>query len=520
VHPDAAGGPPEGPPEGPPDARSEDHPGAGRAVPVREPFSTRPVLAVAAGLLVVLLALAQRWGWHRDELYFRLLDPAWGYVDQPPLLPFLVRTLAGVVDEPWAVRLPAAALAAASLVVLALVARELGGGRAAQVLAAVAAATGTLTLLPGHVMLTTSVDLVVWPLVCLFVLRAVLRREPRWWVWAGVVVGLGTWNKLLLAMLLVSLAAGLLVTGRGRALLDRGVMAGGAVAAVLAAPNLVYQATHGWPQLAMGAALAENNADEVRVMTFVFLVIGFGPPLVAVWGAALVALWRRPQWRDARFLGAALPVLVLLTVVAGSQPYYPSGLLAVLVAAGCVPVAGLVARSRGWRVALTAGLVLNAAVSALVALPVLPLGVLGRTPVPGLNQVAADQVGWPRYVEQVAGVWGGLDEQDRAEAVLLASNYGEAGALNRFGPAHGLPAAYSGHNALGDRPRPADTTSVVVVVGGQLRTLEPLFARCEVRARLDNDLDVDNEEQGVPVAVCRDPELPWPQLWERVRHLD
>ncbi len=486
---------------------------------VRHRFATRAVLAVAVALLVVLAATAQGYGWHRDELYFRMLAPSWGYVDQPPLVPALVRTLGGLVDEPWLVRLPAAACAAASLVVLALVARELGGGRRAQVLAAVAVAGGTTTLLFGHVLLTSSIDLLVWPLTCLLVLRAVLRDEQRWWLWTGLVVGLSTWNKWLVVLLLVSLAVGLLLTGRGRVLLSRGVVAGGLLAAVLALPNLAFQASNGWPQLAMGAALAENNADEVRVMTWVFLVIGLGPPLVAVWGAALVQLWRRPAWQEARFLGVALPALVLLTLLAGSQPYYPTGLLAVLVAVGCVPVAELAGRSRTWRRALAAALVLNTAVSAVVALPLLPLGLLGRTPVPGLNQVAADQVGWPRYVEQVAGAWASIPDAERAGAVLLASNYGEAGALARFGPAQGLPAPFSGHNALGDAAPPSDT-SVVLLVGDQLTGLEPSFASCEVVARLDNGVGVDSEEQGVPVAVCRDPSVPWSELWDRVRHLD
>ena len=487
---------------------------------LRHPTAWRPVLVVAATLLAVLVATSQRYGWHRDELYFRALDPAWGYLDQPPLVPFVVRTLSGVVDEPWLVRLPAALCAAASVVVLALVARELGGAVRAQVLAALAVAGGTVTLLFGHVLLTSSLDLVVWPLVCLLVLRAVLREEQRWWVWTGLVVGLSTWNKLLVAMLLVALAVGLVTTGRGRVLLGRGVAAGGLLAALLAAPNLVYQATHGWPQLAMGAALAQGNADEVRVMTWVFLLIAMGPPLVGLWGAALVQLWRRPDWRPARFLGVALPVLVVLTLLAGSQPYYPSGLLAVLVAAGCVPAADLTVRSRGWRVAVAAGLALNTAVSAVVALPLLPLGVLGRTPVPAMNQVAADQVGWPAYTEQVARVWAGLPEGDRADAVVLTSNYGEAGAIDRFGPALGLPAPYSGHNALGDAGPPPATTSVVVVVGDQLAALESSFASCEVVTRLDAGLGVESEEQGVPVAVCRDPAPPWPRLWSRVRHLD
>ncbi|WP_460437070.1 glycosyltransferase family 39 protein [Angustibacter speluncae] len=481
------------------------------------PFAARPVAVVSGVLLVVLVATSQGYGWHRDELYFRMLPPDWGYTDQPPLVPFLARTLAGLVDQPWAVRLPAAACAAASVVVAALLAREVGGDRRAQLLAAVAVAGSTVTLLFGHVLLTSSLDLVVWPLVCLLVLRAVVREQPRWWVWTGVVVGLSTWNKLLMAMLLVSLAVGLLVTGRGRALLSRGVAAGGAAGAVLALPNLLYQATHGWPQLATGAALGASNGDEVRVTTWVFLVIATGPPLVAFWVAGCAALLRRPGWAGGRFLAAALPVLVLLTLLAGSQPYYPSGLLVVLVAVGAVPVTAW-ARSRPRRALVLGAVALNTAVSAVVALPLVPLGLLGSTPVPAMNQVAADQVGWPRYVEQVAAAWDALPDDERSRAAVVTANYGEAGAIARFGPALGLPAPSSGHNALADLGPPPEGTDVVVLVGTE--RVRELFASCEVVDHLDDGLGVDNEEQGVPVAVCRDPSVPWERLWEQVRHLD
>lgn len=481
------------------------------------PFAARQVAVVSGVLLVVLVATSQGYGWHRDELYFRMLPPDWGYTDQPPLVPFLARTLAGVVDQPWAVRLPAAACAAASVVVAALLAREVGGDRRAQLLAATAVAGSTVTLLFGHVLLTSSLDLVVWPLVSLLVLRAVVREQPRWWVWTGVVVGLSTWNKLLVAMLLVSLAVGLVVTGRGRALLSRGVVVGGAAAAVLALPNLLYQATHGWPQLATGAALGASNGDEVRVTTWVFLVVATGPPLVAFWVAGCVALLRRPGWAGGRFLAAALPVLVLLTLLAGSQPYYPSGLLVVLVAVGAVPVTSW-ARSRPRRAVVLGAVALNTAVSAVVALPLVPLGLLGGTPVPAMNQVAADQVDWPRYVEQVAAAWDALPDDERSRAAVVTANYGEAGAIARFGPALGLPPPYSGHNALADLGPPPDGTDVVVLVGTE--RVRELFASCEVVDHLDNGLGVDNEEQGVEVAVCRDPTLPWAALWERVRHLD
>jgi hypothetical protein len=200
--------------------------------------------------------------------------------------------------------------------------------------------------------------------------------------------------------------------------------------------------------------------------------------------------------------------------------YYPFGLLAVLFAAGCVPVADLMARSTPWRRLTVAGVLVNALVSSLIALPLLPPSLVGRTPVPALNPAVGDQVGWPGYVRQVASVVRALPRGDREGAVVVTSNYGEAGAVARYGPALGVPAAYSGQNGLHDQARPPDHTRVVVMVGGQLPGVEHLFASCTVAARLDNEVGVENEEQGQPVAVCRGPVAPWSALWPRFGHLD
>src|SRR3712207_5141815 len=155
----------------------------------------------------------------------------------------------------------------------------------------------------------------------------------------------------------------------------------------------------------MGAALAENNAGEVRWFMWVFLALALGPPLVPVWVAGFVALLRRPQWRPVRCLAVSFVVVLLLTFVSGAQPHYPSGLLVVLLAAGAVPAYEVVSRSRPWRSLLVAGATVNAAVSVVVALPLLPLAVLGDTPIPDLNLTVADQIGWPQYVDQVARVY-------------------------------------------------------------------------------------------------------------------
>jgi hypothetical protein len=471
-------------------------------------------------MAVVLTAVSGRYGYHRDELYFRMLRPAWGYTDQPPFTPWLVRLTTTVSDEVWALRVPATLMAAASVIVVALVTRELGGGRWPQALCAWGYAFAVVPLVFGHVLLTSTPDLLVWPAVTLFVVRALLRRQPAWWLAAGALVGLSTINKLLVVLVVVSLVAGLVVAGPRRPLASRWFLGAVALAVVLATPQLVYQATHDWPQLAMAGALSDNNADDVRVLMWPFLVLILGPPLTPVWVAGLVALLRRPAWRPVRMLVPAFGTMLLLTFLGGGQVYYPSGLLVVLWAAGCVPAAELMARSSSWRPVTIVAVALNGAVSLVLALPVLPLSVLGGTPVPGINQTIQDQVGWPAYVRQVASVVRALPRGERQQAVVVTSNYGEAGAVARYGPAIGVPTAYSGQNGLYDRARPPDDARVVVMVGGQLPDVTHLFASCTILARLDNGVGVAGEEQGQPVAVCRGPVAPWAELWPRFRHLD
>jgi hypothetical protein len=161
---------------------------------IRRPLAWWPVLTAVLGLVGLLTLVAQRYDYHRDELYFRMLPAAWGYIDQPPLTPLLARATLLLADEPWALRLPATVLAGLSVVAVALVTREVGGGRLAQTLAAwgYAFATGTLNF--GHLLMTASADLLVWPVILLLVMRAVLRQRDRWWWLAGLVVGLSTYN--------------------------------------------------------------------------------------------------------------------------------------------------------------------------------------------------------------------------------------------------------------------------------------------------------------------------------------
>jgi hypothetical protein len=476
----------------------------------------RPVFCAMAVLAVVLTATSGQYGYHRDELYFRMLRPAWGYIDEPPLTPLLAKGFSHIADEPWAMRIPATLATVTSVYILVLITRELGGRRGAQALCAWGYAFASLPLIMGHALLTSTVDLPIWPAVLLFVIRAQMRGNPRWWLAVSLVAGLSMYNKLLIAVLLIAVAAGLALVGPRRVLWSRWVLAAVALALVIGSPNLIYQATHGWPQLSMGRALAAHNGETVRVQMWPFLLLILGPPLVPIWVAGLVSLVRRTEWRAVRFLAAAFPVLLVLVFVMGAQFYYPFGLLAVLFAAGCVPADDWMV---GWRRTLVVtGVVLNAAVSLVLGLPLIPLSALGGTPVPGTNQVAQDSVGWPAYVREIEDVYAGLPATDRQRTVIVTSNYGEAGAVDRYGDRQ--PAVFSAQNQLYYQARPPTTATVVVFVGGEYSRARPLFASCVIVARLDNHVDVDNEEQQEPIAVCRGPVNGWAAVWPALKHED
>jgi len=488
----------------------------------RPPLAWGPVGAVMAVLAVLLGTTITRYDYHRDELYFRMLGehPAWGYVDQPPATPLLARLAIEVFgDTVWAIRIPALLCVLGVALLAALIAREVGGGALAQGLAA-AGTVSTFPLLAGHLLVTATLDLVVWAGVTLLVMRALLRDQPRWWLPAGALVGVALYNKHLVVLLLLGLAAGLLLVGPRRVLLSPWLWAGVGLAVLIGLPNLVYQIVNDFPQLDMAAALAENKGDEARVMFVPMQILALGPPLAAVWIVGLVRLWRDPDWRPIRSLAVAYPVICVILLAIAGQFYYTLGLLVALYAIGCVPLARwLTTRAR---IVLAGALgLLNVAVSVLVALPLLPLSALGGTPIPGMNQAVADQVGWPAYVRTVAAAHATLTDAEKARAVIVTGNYGEAGSLDRYGRRYGLPRVYSGQNELhrlGPPPASADVVIVVFQEGQQL--LARAFDRCEITGHLDNGVGVDNEEQGAPVRVCRGLRSPWSEMWREFQHFD
>ena len=487
----------------------------------RQPFAWKHVVPVAIVELAIQVAFANGYGYHRDELYFRTAarHPAFGYDDQGPLTPLLGRlseTLFG--DSPRGLRVASAVAVALVVVVIALLARELGAGATGQFLAAVCTAVSTFVAVLGHLLSTETFDVLVWTALVLVVARILGGGDARLWLAAGVIVGVGLQNKQLPLVLVLALLLGLALDRRLLgALRSPWLWVGSAVACTIWLPNLLWQATHGWPQLELAADIRQDEAGESRVTLVPFQLLVVGPLLAPVWIAGLWALFRDRSLRPWRWLGLAYASLLVLLFLLGGKPYYAGPLVLCLLAPGAVVVERWL-RSAGRAALLGAAVVLTAALSVLLALPVVLVGSLHDSPVADVNEDAAETVGWPALVRTVADVYASLPAADRESAVVFTGNYGEAGAIDRFGAAYGLPRAYSGHNAYARFSQPPDAAAPVVVIG--YRDPSGVFAGCRPAAVVDNGVDLENEEQGGTIFVCARPRRPWSELWPSLRHLD
>jgi 4-amino-4-deoxy-L-arabinose transferase-like glycosyltransferase len=474
------------------------------------------VYGIAAGVVALLLAVANRYGWHRDELYF--LEAGhhlqWGYVDQPPFTPFVARVAELVAKDNLVVlRLLPAISAGVAVLLGALIARELGGRRSTQVLAAAVVGSSGFILGVNHLLATAAFDLTASIALLWVACRLLRTADPRWWVLFGGIAGLALLNKSLAVILVLSLAVGLLADRRWDVLASPWLAAGVGVAVLIALPNLVWQAQNGWPQIDMARVLSERLAVENRTTLLPLQLLFFGPFLVPLLWFGARWLARAAAGRPYRALVWAWPAGIVIALVTAGRPYYVFPLTLVVGLAGAI---GWEERERSGRVLWTL-IALNAVTSIPIALPVLPTSSVDVAA--GVNEAVAETVGWPQLADQIAGVVHDLPAAEQEHVVLLTGSYGEAGAIDRFGPSRGLSPAYSPHNGYGYFRRPTDDDATVVAVRLDPAYLRRWFDDCATVAHVDNGLGVDNEVQGEPIVVCRGLKGTWSDVWPQLRFL-
>ncbi|GIM93650.1 ArnT family glycosyltransferase [Paractinoplanes toevensis] len=479
----------------------------------------RPEWSVAAALLVLLLATSSQYGWHRDELYFVAAGrhPAWGYPDQPSLAPLLSAGLYRVGGGSLVVVRLASALATATTVVLVgAIAGLLGGTGRARLLAASMWAVGAAALITGHLVSTATFDVMFTVAVTACIMKALTEGRPNWMLSAGVLLGFGLFNKMVIGVVIALVCTALLVLGPRRPLLTWQALAGALFAVLGALPYLLWQSAHGWPQAKVAASIAGDENWIGVIPTQLVLVSIF---LVPFLGAGLVRLLRSDAG-PARAFGYAYLALLVLILATGGKGYYAAGLLPVVVAStGIVTDMWLTHGRRRLRTALVGtamgvSLVLNA----INGLAITPAAQLQHSGINTLNHEAGEQVGWPEFQETVRTAVRNLPPDQQGQAVVFASNYAEAAAVQL---GHDLPSAYSGHNAYASWPPPSSATGPVILTGftpGD--TVSRHFTGCQVAGRVDNGYGLDNDEQGAILQRCSGPIGDWTAIWPSLIHYD
>jgi hypothetical protein len=492
------------------------------------------VLAIALGTVVVHLATGWRYGFNRDEL-MALEDArhlAWGYVQYPPMTAFfgwIALKLFGTSLGGF--RFFAALVQAAALVLTGLMAKEMGGGRWAQIVAALAGVPFCLGA--GALMQYISFDYICWVLVAYGIVRLLGRPggaggNGRWWAWIGAGIGLGMLAKYTMGLLVAGIVLGVLLTRERRYLKSGWLWVGVLLSLLIFLPNFLWE----WKRDFISADFLRfiHERDVGERLTDGFLAGQLELTMLAL-PLVLAGLWFCfVEEKRYRLLGWMYVVPLALLLVMRGRDYYLAPGYPMLYAAGAVLVerkirgamnaqtqrprwAGIVRR------VLVAVLVLDVAAAAAVALPIAPVNSAWWKMASKTVVVFPEEIGWEEFTESVAQVWSRLPEGEKGRAAILAGNYGEVGALNLYGGSFGLPRAISGVNSSWERGYGEVGPQTVVVVGYSREFLETYFVSCEVGGRVWNKYDVPNEEavEDPEIFVCRGLKGSWRQFWKAAR---
>jgi hypothetical protein len=510
------------------------------ASPTRLPGDDRTLwwgLAIPLATLAFQLLTYAGYGFFRDELYYIASTDhlSLGYVEHPPgvvLVAWFARHVLG--GSLFAYRLLPAIAAAVTVWLTGAIGREMEGDPFSQRLAELCAALAPGMLGMFAILSMNAFDILAWAAAVWLVARWLRTGDRRLWLWLGLVAGLGLEFKISMLFLVAGLAVGLaLEPGRWRALLDRRLWLGTLLAGALFAPFVWWQWGHRWPMLEfMANATSRKNVAFSPAAFLRETALRIGPAAALIGLAGIAGLISTKRLRAFRALGRAFLVVVTIMLVTNAKPYYLTPAYVIPFAAGAVMIS-VWSRVRG-RAVIRSAVVIVTLMSCVVGVPfakgVLPvetfvayqnaLGIhpaaeernlMGRLP-----QQFADMHGWPELAGAVAQVYQALPPEDRARACVFGQDYGQAGAIDVFGPRLGLPPAISGHNSYwiwGPRGCSGD---VLIVLDDRRAALERIFEKVELGG-VFRCKDCMPYEDNDPIWVARNPKLPLADLWPRLK---
>ncbi|MGP0075191.1 MAG: glycosyltransferase family 39 protein [Bryobacteraceae bacterium] len=496
------------------------------------------VLAIALAKLLFHWYFNNRYGYFRDEFdYMSCGDHlAWGYVDQPPLIPFLIRVCRAVLGDSLRSARFIPALASSLLVVqTALLAREFGGRAFALLLSAVAILIAPQYLSNASLLTTNCLEPNLWMGCAYFAILAIKRNDPRYWLWFGVLAGVGLEEKYSIALFIFGIVVGLALTEQRRVLLNKWIWLGGLAAFLIFLPNLLWNVHYDWPFLQLMHNIRKEGRDVVLgpVDYFVQQTILIHPFTTPIWITGLIAFFVSPKLKPYRLLGWSYLVCYAVFFALHGKNYYLAPIYPMLLAAGAIVIEAAISRPRlSWlKPAIIVVLLAAGAYLAPVVVPVLSpdsfLAYARRLPFKlpvmehaharaALPQWYADQFGWDEIVAETAVAYNQLDPSERRDCGIFAQDYGQAGAIDFLGRRYGLPRALSGHQTWFLWGPRGYSGNCMIVLDDRKEVLEKYWAQVEyVGTSADNPYALAKE---IPVFICKRSKFgSLAELWPRLK---
>ena len=490
--------------------------------------NTGILLAIAIALAILHLFTNGRYGFHRDELQFlsdaRHLD--WGFVAYPPVTPFLERILLTVFGvSPVGLRLFSVLAQSTAVFITGAMCRELGGGRLAQVVAALSVAFSPLPLFEGTEFQYSSFDCLWWVLAAYLIIRLLKTDNPRWWLHIGVTLGIGLLTKYTILFFIAGILGGLLLTRSRRYFLSGWFWIGVAAALLIFLPNFLWQFQHNFIsyqflQHIHARDVGEGRAEHFFSGQFLINVNLFAAPL---WIAGLISFLRGHPDSNYRIFAWMYLIPLILFVANQGRGYYLAAAYPMLLAMGAsVGEKWLASLRPAWRYTV-AGLMLTGfiAVTLYVCVLILPFATDGPLAYFALsnNGDLREELGWDTMLNSIVSVRDSLPPQQQSSVGVLVGNYGEAGAIEILGPAYHLSPPISATNSAWLRGYPQPTPSTLIVVGLSQRFIENNLTSCYLATRIPYPRNQNNEESRdhPDIYVCGPPRQPWPEFWKNIQ---
>jgi hypothetical protein len=501
--------------------------------------ATGLILFLAVCKFLVHLYAGRHYGYFVDELYYLACSHhlAWGYVDQPPLIAlvtWIVRHLIG--DSLPAIRLLPAVAGAGEVALTAVIARELGGNRLAQGLAGLAVIVAPGILLADNLLTMNAFEPLFWMGCAYLLLRISRTGNQKLWIWFGVLAGIGLENKYSMTIFGAGLIVGLLLTSQRRVLATRWLWFGGAIAFLLFLPNLLWNLHYHFPFIELQRNIHNSGRDVALgpISFFIQEILIMHPLSLLIWLSGLWFFFFSKIGKDVRALGWAWVFTAAVIVTLNPRVYYLFPAFPLLFAAGAVAWEQWfkLPKFMPWKIAFVSLLVITAGILAPLAIPILPpekyvayTNALHLSPpkiethrLGPLPQIFADQFGWEEMAATVAGVYNSLPPEVRAKTAVFTQNYGQAGAIDLFGPKYGLPPAISGHqNYFLWGPR-GYTGESMIVLAGQPDDLNRRFISFQKVATVYHPYSMPY--QHFSVFYCRGLRQPLNEIWPEVKKWD